>query len=438
VIFRNISLSDSITLSRKVYHFKVIHETWAKKKQFVVMENHHVAGNVLNQNAASEAHAPTAAFEKIPERWCTSTKHAFDLNDVSKVHFLQRQRMVECLHKFSRLPDSPTLLIFGGLVRRSVVSNHMIQNNQELQRQLQATRGFHSGENLSKIDLSRGTLIPWSTDIDVTVKNCHHIKMDDFMQTVSYFFKDELHDLEISVRKPHGEYNCHTLFASTHSHPLAPKIKVSMDVVFDNRSYFPDFTSNQLCINVLSWQCSVMSCGSPYSRISKPWWWTIEQIYTSMQLGEPPLRQPILTGGCDVASQATALIQEQVKNMTSFVLLYSFARWRRLRQECGEDASVQEYTNYVYKIVEFRLPKLLHDGFTVHGFEPNVDSCGLECPVCNSVVRFTNVCIQLRTTSGELVENETFLPSSEDISKIRTTVHCGGCEQNWDLVQVLL
>jgi hypothetical protein len=266
-----------------------------------------------------------------------------------------RNRIVRVLSGW----DGASTCVFGGSIRRTILSEHTIDNNEELQSRL-ADDSYHD------LDLSSDHFLPLGTDLDVYISHPKNVQtcIDDLR---TYLQRAMVGCTILSYR---ASYACTRVLVKTLPHGIGPHIQIKLDLVMDGeRSLFPDFSCNQLCVSTSTLALSV------FSPLGMDKWWESNQILEEC-VGTPfgGYSSSILGGKHDKMRRALECIERQIVHKVGNVLLFSYRRWTQERLRMRRRRDNKSYSAYVETIVNMLLLKLLKDGFTVNGFHPTITS----------------------------------------------------------------
>jgi len=275
--------------------------------------------------------------------------------------------------------EGATTSVFGGSIRKQLLSEYTIQHNDGLHEHLD--RGTYHNYQLSADHFPS-----LHTDLDVYITN--PVDADTCLQDLCVHMKHVMSEYVVVLRNTSENYACTRLWIDTHRHPLAPRVRIQLDLVIAGAgSLFPDFSSNQLCVSTSRVSYGEMSMFSPPGM---PHWWTCGDVAERCLLPYPSaacswsnrtLTRSILGGAHDRRCYTINAIKDQIHNKYTHVLVFSFFRWAQERQRMHQQADVRVYSSYVSAIVRIRLVKLLGEGYTVGGFlhRFNGDGKHIEC-----------------------------------------------------------
>ena len=321
-------------------------------------------------------------------KWCRNERHQSDTNSLSKAEFTMRNKIVTCLSGWREAQ----LFAFGGTPRRSILSQHLIDTNPVLIAKLDA------GEDPGDVRLPKDTFVPPGTDLDIYMSS----KPDSVvvhLDSIVAWLKKKLSMYDISLRASTPHYTCHRVWVRTHPHPLAPVIRVQLDIVTGEGTLFPDFTCNQLGVNLRTGELSVFC---PTMMVN-PWCAYRYDLERIMQLPEEKHVESILGGAHDLRARAVVAIKEDIKKKIARVLLFSFKRWFENRACANEVATMDYYLTYVDTIVKHRLCKLLEDGFVITGFKSPIIDNSFVCTESGHLTPIRTMQIRCALESGDLV-----------------------------------
>jgi len=267
--------------------------------------------------------------------------------------------------------DTAPTVVFGGSIRRAILSEYTIQKDKELLHRL-------SDGTYSQYVLSNDHFIPLDTDLDVYIQ-ARPDQTQSCVQSLMDHMTTHLRGYNVCLRTREDGYPCARLRISTFPHPLAPVIHVDLDVVVEGTKcgLYPDFTPNQLCVSTSALTVGELSLFR-HDRAGDPWWSSNYDVERCLEFTRPYNRS-ILGGSMNLDRQIVEVIKAQIQNKVGHVLLYSFRRWSCVQQRTGQPFDLKTYTQYVAKIVGYRLLKLLSDGFEIVGFKPHVVDLNFVC-----------------------------------------------------------
>jgi hypothetical protein len=269
--------------------------------------------------------------------------------------------------------------------------------------------------------------LPPGTDLDIYITEPVHPQT--CLQDLHSYLRDALPGYSIVARPT--QYACTRLWISTAPHPIAPVVRIQLDLVMaGERTMFPDFTSNTGSVDTKTGALSVL-CPPGMD----PWWDSLRHQCLCLSL-PPHVPASILAGSRDLLRRATDGIKAQIQAKKSHVLLFSFARWSAERARLQEPRSRRAYSAYVSSIVSGRLPKLLAAGFVVDGFRPGLSAVGdFDCGEHTTDIR--HVRIGSSATPGSMVLQEEE-EEEQDEDEVKPYYWCGGCEEWHEIAQFLL
>jgi hypothetical protein len=364
-------------------------------------------------------------------RWCTSPKITTDASHISKAHQMQRSDILRHLVSFQQGVNGPVLEIYGEFLWRSVLSDFLMVNNYELQEALDDV----DGSGVQDLLMCPNTFLPPKTEIDFHILHIDPLHLTSYVDEIVTFLQHEMNTHLVVLSSFHVACQRLTVEVQTVPHIMAPVISTILN--FTVGYQLPDFTNTQLTLDVQTGAIGVV--GSQTRHDGWPRWWSdMLDLHKSMQLPVPHHRPCTYGVKSDWAAQAIRFIQGQATDMQTFVLVYSFNNWSSVQHNLKRIATVSAYQSYVFKIVGLGVQKMVQDGFTVNGLQPEIRDFGLACFFCHLVTPFEQISVGV----VDFVGNS--LHSDETVSKVypqricRTTMKCRECHYDHDLVHHLL
>lgn len=323
-----------------------------------------------------------------------------------------------------------TTCVFGGSVRKAILSEFTIQNNKELQYRL-------ADGTFRECVLSPDHFTPLDTDLDIYITEPVN-RATTCLQGLQTHLQHVLHDYVV-VLVPHDATGTR-LWIKTHPHPIAQTIKIQLDLVLNGTSsLFPDFACNQLCL--LTTATSVLDVFNP-SNMFPPWWTSVPVMQKCLSSSFAPFSLSILGGAQDTRRRTIDTIKDQIQKKMTHVLVFSFSRWAWERHRLHQRVDRTTYSAYVGRIVCTRLLKVLNDGFHVEGFQPQITA--EQTFVCKGG-HSTQICsVQIQSTAhpevvlrpGELGEEGG--EDVEDGKHVKPYYWCVGCSLWHEIMEILV
>ena len=282
-----------------------------------------------------------------------------DLNFSKSVRLLAESKMRNQAIKALSRWDGASTCVFGGSIRRTILSENSIQEDQELLDRLDQ-------DSYQEYNLSPDHFLPLGTDLDVYITNPRNV--DTCLQDLTVHMEQAMKGYGLVLRVPNERYACTRMWIRTHHHPIAPVIQIQLDLVMEGvRCFFPDFSCNQLCVSTTK-TVSLGRLSMFHPRGMVPWWESC--LFVEEYL--PPRRSSssLLGGTNDQMRRSTKWIRARIRDKSGSVLVFSYRRWVQERRRLEQRIGPETYSAYVETIVSMRLMKLLADGFTVDGFHP--------------------------------------------------------------------
>jgi hypothetical protein len=312
--------------------------------------------------------SPVAVEKKIERpdnmvQWIEMSDVVFSNSMLMRAESQMRNRVIGALSDWG----GASTYVFGGSVRRSILSDHTIEYNKELQSRL-ADGSYH------EYKLSPDHFLPLGTDLDVYItnpKNAHSC-----IQDLQVYMQKVLIGCKVVSCPADAFYVCSRMLVKTLPHPIAPIIRIKLDLVLEGiQCLFPDFSCNQVCVST-----STSSLGM-FAPLGMDPWWTAKDTLEKCLQNSPcvPYTGSILGGKMDTTRRAIKGIKAQIAEKTGYVLLFSYRRWAQERRRMKRRTHLKNYSTYVQQIVSMRLPKLLADGFSIRGFHPKITDEGEFC-----------------------------------------------------------
>lgn len=353
-------------------------------------------------------------------RWCSDSKMLASEEKLSKGASSMRNQILDVLQNW-RFYDAK-LYAFGGIVWKSILSQHLIETNAEL---VYALENFQDVD----MDLPAGTFMHRTTDIDIFVK-CEISDVDDLFNAIVIFLRTNLAHLEVHQEHLHNnDYSRHRILVNTWYHPLAEKLTIAIDFVFssDYSYFFPDLSSNQLCIDLKNGELNLFE---PNQNSNS--WFSSE--YDLSLIFNVPVAKPvrsILSGRNNTKSIALAAIKDDILKFVSRILIYSFKTWHALQQKSNDLSSVGRYLAYAKKIVSHRAVKLLNNNVNVLGFRYKIFENNFICEkgFMTPLENIELVCIDaydIKVDNYFGDEHRNYV--ADDYTKFTTNFYCSNCD----------
>jgi hypothetical protein len=370
----------------------------------------------------------------MSRRWGRKSEHVLDDECVSKAQHKLREKIVNRLRTWEYGTKSVKLFIFGGLVSKTILSNHLIRNNMELQAALDA----EDEDTLSNIPLPVSAFITLDTDMDLYIADLNNLNVKTHTDSIIRFLQEELPELAYFYRPKGGSCPFGSIRVCTWPHPLASLVSFSIDIITGSFPLLPDFSSNQLAVDLQTGNIGIFQ---PL-QTKNPWWVNSDSLCRALQIPQMDHCSNFLCGELSMNHKATTAIIAATKSMSTTVILFSFARWSREYDNVAINATVGKYLEYVYHIRHCG-QKLMEDGFAIHGFEQRMTCNGMFCEHSDFLISFDNMFIRCAFATGRLVPMDETLITLRNLKNgsdacspdtINTLLWCGMCKVWHNLV----
>lgn len=307
--------------------------------------------------------------EKESTHWISDIKSKFSDNVISKATHLMRNKLTDIVMQLDL--HGPKAVLFGGLVRRSILSSSLIKKH--LGDKLDSEEDRHvQWAAIESVKVPIDTFVDLKADIDIYIDTHDTNIVGALVESI----KEASYDVRI-VNKVHNYGGCTRLNVRTHAHPLAPHICVQVDVVTPYSSegpMFPDFTCNQLAVSTEG-ELQIFKTSSMPSNL----WWNVQHYDKFVSSENKTTGSSFAAGELDERFSVIEDIRAQVKRKEGHVLMYKFLAWSECRAENNVSSSRSDYLKYVSKIVCYRLPRLMVGDWKLLGFACELAPDGLRC-----------------------------------------------------------
>jgi hypothetical protein len=247
--------------------------------------------------------------------------------------------------------------------------------------------------DIKKKKLQGDVFVPVGTDIDIYIEGIEVTERDDFMkrfiERVSFISG---YPFMSNYRSPY----CRDRFLfHTGKHPLVQQISVGLDVCMT--SGLPDADVNQIVINAND---GTIQLGRGYEETFPYKWWDVYEC--------EPTELSFFAGAEDRRRSALKKVIENIKCKKSTLILLPYRTWKENATSIGISSRLKMYSSYVGSLINYRMMKLIDDGFQVSGLACKVEDKCIVCPLCDgrSEVASADVCLLEKEDNAPFVACE--------------------------------
>jgi hypothetical protein len=259
------------------------------------------------------------------------------------------------LKSVQKLTTGEDVFVFGGIVRRTIFAN-------------KKTKEYSSDPAFFTEPQPVDCFVDQRADIDIRVRSTDDLKM----------IKDQLtKDFQVTTRTFDNKYNgceVHRLTIQVHHSLLPFPVKVCVDLVNpdmnSSRPLLPDFDVNQLQICMRTGQLTLS---------------TPPELHWMLRHGNISF-----LGGEKSDFFIIQQIHEQIYEQNAKMMLLSQNTFKEMFK-----VGSKEYYQYLCRMLHWRLPKMLKDGWTISNV---VEMVHCDVSLLNSEFRFNENCIEMQCT----------------------------------------
>ena len=357
--------------------------------------------------------------------WISDARGRFSNNVISKGIHTMREHIIRTIRKVEL--GGPDVVLFGGLVRRSILSSSLIKkyigdklNETEYKKKDRTVKWAE----IESFELPVDTFVSVDADVDIYIDKVQDRNDENIVTNLVESIKNESYDVGI-VDGFENYGGCTRVKVRTHNHPLAPRLNVNLDIVTRNSSkgpVFPDFTCNQLAVTMEGELQLFKVSSMPYII-----WWEVPHIDKFVPIENDTTGYSFAAGELDKKFFIIRNLRAQVERKEGHVLMYKFTAWSECRSDNNVSSSRSEYLKYVLKLVCYRLPKLLFDDWKIFGFACELVHEGLRCKK-NHITSFGD--LQFGFEGDDVVE---FADENNELTD-EPSFYCTGCDRWHDIV----